>query len=156
MITQINIYTFFFYKQPPYKQLALEASKWQATFRAILFELSNFLKYENCLLHIIDIKRKMNELFTRFLLSHGVVTLYKEVYNQWLYFFALFNEALYNLRFELTLKNNSKPFDRLCMYVYILYFSIKGYSSIHFISVYVQNSLFWFFHSTISYLLKIS
>ena len=53
----------FFYKQPPYKQLALEASKWQATFRAILFELSNFLKYENCLLHIIDIliKRKMNE-----------------------------------------------------------------------------------------------
>ena len=98
----------------------------------------------------------MLKLFTRFLLSHGVVTLYKEVYNQWLYFFALFNEALYNLRFELTLKNNSKPFDRLCMYVYILYFSIKGYSSIHFISVYVQNSFFWFFHSTISYLLKIS
>ena len=31
----------FFHKQPSYKQLALEASKRQTTFRAILIELSN-------------------------------------------------------------------------------------------------------------------
>ena len=34
----------FFYKQAPYKQLALEASKRQATFRAILMESSNVSK----------------------------------------------------------------------------------------------------------------
>ena len=78
---------FFFYKQPPYKQLALEASKWQATFRAILFELSNFLKYENCLLHIIDIliKRKMNEQHLYYAKQHrnrNCVLFYVKAYHQ--------------------------------------------------------------------------
>ena len=80
-------YTFFFYKQPPYKQLALEASKWQATFRAILFELSNFLKYENCLLHIIDIliKRKMNEQHLYYAKQHrngNCVIVYVKAFHQ--------------------------------------------------------------------------
>ena len=83
----VMLSTLFFYKQPPYKQLALEASKWQATFRAILFELSNFLKYENCLLHIIDIliKRKMNEQHLYYAKQHrngNCVIVYVKAFHQ--------------------------------------------------------------------------